>query len=631
MMLQRVLLGVLASCLLALPASGEDVFVQTTNGPFKMYVQSHALLIGNSDYETGWDDLDAVPTDIGLVAEELEKQGFVVETKSNLTTDAIGNAIRSFLSRDYPRDTRLFIYYAGHGWSEPDGTMGYIVPVNAPRAADESFRGTLVSMQDIRAAMERPRAAKHVLFVFDSCFSGTIFTTKGTDEPDEAIISSIDQPGRQFITSGSAGQRVPAASLFAPALVLGMGGAADLTKDGIVTGSELGIWLKTELGSNALTPQWGSMPLPYNVGDFVFRVASLNLPLPIDATRVRPPPLEVVTPKKSEVVPVDSNLAAVASGGVNPCGTQVAQVCVRPKSGGRLLPETAQFMIETYAGNVISEGGTEDKSPVSNIGWWIPPNPTPEKQFCVRVYARTSACESEVSISGRLTVFEEFDGSIAAGEVSSTPRFPSIVYFRHDLDERRVLDVLDGHKYPYEGRAGDSGVATNALTCTPDVPIEFVKELATDLLNAGVGLKTIHEARLDPMPSSRISLEANTAVEEWPPLTVSRISRLTECPQFGELRPDLITVTNTCAEKAPINVGLRVLDAVTGSWVTTVVPNLGFNKTQVVRGDAGLGAPLQTDHDVIIGWATPTEAIIDQTGEFEYRTKDIRLSCEAIG
>jgi hypothetical protein len=310
---RHILISILVGLIFASFAQAEAVFVQTSNGPLKMYEQSHALLIGNADYTSeSWDNLDAVPHDIKIVGDELRKQGFSIKTEMNLKTNELPSAIKAFLSADYPRDARLLIYYSGHGWSEPDGTLGYIVPVDAPAESDPEFRGTLVSMQDIRAAMERPRAAKHVLFIFDSCFSGTIFTTKGASEPNAAVVSSIDKVGRQFITSGSAGQRVPAESLFAPALVGGISGEADLTKDGIVTGSELGIWLKSELGSDALTPQWGTMPVPYNAGDFVFQVNSQNTPLPMSPVALSTQQTDTQVSGKMEVAAVESDTAVVS-------------------------------------------------------------------------------------------------------------------------------------------------------------------------------------------------------------------------------------------------------------------------------------------------------------------------------
>ncbi len=53
------------------------------------------------------------------------------------------------------------------------------------------------------------------------------------------------EPVRQFITSGSAGEEVPANSVFTPAFVDAIEhGLADLNQDGYITGTELGLFLK---------------------------------------------------------------------------------------------------------------------------------------------------------------------------------------------------------------------------------------------------------------------------------------------------------------------------------------------------------------------------------------------------
>jgi hypothetical protein len=114
--------------------------------------------------------------------------------------------------------------------------------------------------------------AKHALFVFDSCFSGSIFGL--TRAIPAAISDKTTKPVRQFITAGAADQEVPDDSVFRRQFVAGLAGEADLNHDGYVTGSELSQFLEYTVINytrGAQTPQYGKIRDPFlDKGDFVF-------------------------------------------------------------------------------------------------------------------------------------------------------------------------------------------------------------------------------------------------------------------------------------------------------------------------------------------------------------------------
>ena len=117
--------------------------------------------------------------------------------------------------------------------------------------------------------------AKHALFLFDSCFSGSVLKERALVVPQQ-IRAVTDKPVRQFISSGSAGQTVPSISIFRPSFIRGIQGEADLDKDGYVTGTELGLFLQKRVTSydTGQTPQFGKIKDPlYDEGDFVFALA----------------------------------------------------------------------------------------------------------------------------------------------------------------------------------------------------------------------------------------------------------------------------------------------------------------------------------------------------------------------
>lgn len=118
--------------------------------------------------------------------------------------------------------------------------------------------------------------AKHVLSVFDSCFSGTIFTSRSAAAP-AAISMKTTKPVRQFLTSGDAGQTVRDDGSFRKLFLRAIRGddRSDVNRDGYITGDELGLYLSqevTRLTDTAQTPRWGRLQdVRFNEGDFVFK------------------------------------------------------------------------------------------------------------------------------------------------------------------------------------------------------------------------------------------------------------------------------------------------------------------------------------------------------------------------
>ena len=240
-----------------------------------LYKKSHALVIGVSDYKAGWPDLESIPGEIEQVEESLMKLGFKVEKVINPDSKELKLAFEDFInSYGYDEHNRLLLFYSGHGHSRKGGKKGYLVPVDAPnpRKDEKGFLRKALTMSDI-LNMSKKMEAKHALFLFDSCFSGTIFKAKALPKQPPHISSFTASPVRQFITAGSAGEEVPANSVFTPSFVRGLRGEADINKDNYVTGTELGMYLheKVLYYNTGQTPQYGKIKDPdLDEGDFVF-------------------------------------------------------------------------------------------------------------------------------------------------------------------------------------------------------------------------------------------------------------------------------------------------------------------------------------------------------------------------
>ncbi|MDP2787963.1 MAG: SUMF1/EgtB/PvdO family nonheme iron enzyme [Pseudomonadota bacterium] len=247
--------------------------------PVALYGESHALVIGASDYHNGWPKLPGVHDDIDAVGRALEKQGFAVSKVLNPAGDKLDKSIRRFIGQHGQKpDSRLLIYFTGHGYTmKPDAErqLGYLVPVDAPLADRDpgGFIEAALSMESLEGYAKQIRA-KHALFVFDSCFSGSFFKMRAAPE---LIALKTMQPVRQFITSGGADQQVPDVSVFRRQFIAALNGEGDLNNDGYITGSELGSFLEdkvTNYSRRTQIPQYGKIRDPaLDKGDFVFALA----------------------------------------------------------------------------------------------------------------------------------------------------------------------------------------------------------------------------------------------------------------------------------------------------------------------------------------------------------------------
>ncbi|HEX9173693.1 MAG TPA: caspase family protein [Telluria sp.] len=255
----------------------------------KPYDASYALLIAESTYlglgNNGWESLSDPIKDAKKLGEVLQSQGFTVTIVSNATRQELVDQLRNF-SADYGTEAnnRLLYFYSGHGYS--DGDNGYIVPIEAPHPSKDlkGFLKSAIPIRDFETVAHVVRS-RHAIFIFDSCFSGTIFNTKGAepnmkgDESDRTIyLSSVaQQPSRFFITAGGPKETVPSKSIFLPVLIDALTGRGNNFQDGYVTGEQIGAYVAARVPNmtRSQNPQYGPIRYPeLDRGNIVFQYDS---------------------------------------------------------------------------------------------------------------------------------------------------------------------------------------------------------------------------------------------------------------------------------------------------------------------------------------------------------------------
>jgi formylglycine-generating enzyme required for sulfatase activity len=251
-----------------------DGTVPEATETLQLYGASHALVIGVDDYRRGWPVLRNAVKDARAVAAALKARGFSVDLVENPESRELRETVRRFfIEKGADPEARLFLWFAGHGHSL--GEEGFIVPADGALPSDQTaFRSTALHLRDI-GNLARLARARHGLAVFDSCFSGSLFSTSRS-APPPAISHSVGNPVRQFLTSGEADQKVSDDGLFRRLFLEALDGKrpADANGDGYLTGSELGLFMGSAMANytaNRQTPRFGTLNDPaFDKGDFVF-------------------------------------------------------------------------------------------------------------------------------------------------------------------------------------------------------------------------------------------------------------------------------------------------------------------------------------------------------------------------
>ena len=178
----------------------------------------YALLIGINDYQSDEiTDLDNPIRDAENLYNALitnytfEKDNAVL--LKNPTRGEIIMTLDKFKNKLTDRDN-LLIFYAGHGYWDEKGKVGYWFPSDAMKSNSVNWYSNSSLRDDVGSIQ-----TKHTILIADACFSGAIFKSRSAfTETPRGIEKLYELPSRKAITSGIL-QEVPDESMFIKYLV----------------------------------------------------------------------------------------------------------------------------------------------------------------------------------------------------------------------------------------------------------------------------------------------------------------------------------------------------------------------------------------------------------------------------
>jgi len=274
--------------------------------PEIVYRTGWALVIGINKYPYLFPEyqLKYAVADADVVASLLEskfgfdKSNVILLEDEQATREGIIYAIQKLSDSKYvSKEDCVLVYFSGHGQtvalpeSRGGGDMGFLIPYDAqvnlsqePNPAQ--YYLSCIGMDDLMNKVANFIPAKHVIFILDTCFSGLALeeSPRGLGEriPDY-LKPDMSLSVTQIITAGRKGEisverQELGHGVFTYELLQGLDkGEADFDKDGIITGSDLGAYLKNSVPKLAKqTPRLETR----GEGDFLF----------IPQGKVPPPP-----------------------------------------------------------------------------------------------------------------------------------------------------------------------------------------------------------------------------------------------------------------------------------------------------------------------------------------------------
>jgi hypothetical protein len=229
--------------------------------------KNFALIIGVNEYpDSVINNLDEPISDAASLAKILVgKYTFDANNVYFLKNATRENIIDAFdmLTKKVTKKDNVIIFYAGHGYWNPETELGYWLPSDSKSSSSANWLANS-TIRDYVGAIK----SRHTLLIADACFSGGIFKTrKAFSDAPNSINKLYELPSRKAMTSGTLTE-VPDKSVFMETLVKRL----DSNTQKYITTEELFASIKPAVLNNTETvPQFGDIKgVGDEGGDFIF-------------------------------------------------------------------------------------------------------------------------------------------------------------------------------------------------------------------------------------------------------------------------------------------------------------------------------------------------------------------------
>lgn len=164
----------------------------------------HAILIAETEYsDRNIPSLKGPVKDMRKIFNVLSNQyNFALENTDTLVNASKTTILETIINKanSLGENDNLVIFYAGHGEliKQPDNTEeGFLVPVDALKGRLSSY----ISSDDLMRTIKYSKS-KHILFVADACFAGSLFRDMEKDAPTP-VVDAYKDKSRKLLASGN--------------------------------------------------------------------------------------------------------------------------------------------------------------------------------------------------------------------------------------------------------------------------------------------------------------------------------------------------------------------------------------------------------------------------------------------
>jgi WD40 repeat protein len=246
---------------------------------FVVQPKLYALAAGVSDYANdSVSDLTYAAKDAKDFGAALERQSgglyreVVVHILENPTNDELLDGL-DWLRREVTSKDIAVLFVSGHGANDPDGDYYYLTKDSDP----ERLRRTAVSSFEVKKTLSA--LPSKVLAFVDTCHSGNIMGSRREVANITGVINDLTSAENGVVVfASSTGKQYSLENsdwgngAFTKALVEGIDGAANYTKDGRITINQLDLYLSERVKTLTGNKQTPTTTKPQTITDFPIAV-----------------------------------------------------------------------------------------------------------------------------------------------------------------------------------------------------------------------------------------------------------------------------------------------------------------------------------------------------------------------